>query len=58
MVNEEADLRNMVRAREPIHTPLIIHSDDMESKRYECLSEAADNIKVSKQTLVYAHENK
>ena len=28
---EEADLRKMVRAREP---PLIIYSDDMESKRF------------------------
>ena len=30
----------------------------MVSKRYECLSDAANGIKVSKQTLVYAHENK
>ena len=55
---EEADLRNMVRAREPTHTPLIIHSDDMESKRYECLSDTANGIKVSKQTLIYVYENK
>ena len=27
---EEADLRNMARAREPTRTPLIIYSDDME----------------------------
>ena len=51
-------MRNIVRAREPTHTPLIIHSDEMELKRYECLSDAADDIKVSKQTFVYAHENK
>ena len=38
--------------------PLIIHSDDMEPKRYKCLSDAADDIKVSKQTLMYAHEKK
>ena len=55
---EEADMRNTVRAREPTRTPLIIHSDDMDSKRYECLSDAANDIKVSKQTLAYAHENK
>ena len=48
----------MVRAREPTYTPLIIHSDDMESKRYECLSDTANDTKVSKQTLVYAYENK
>ena len=40
------------------HTPLIIHSDDTELKRYECLSDAANNIKVSKQTLIYAYKNK
>ena len=54
---EEADLRNMVRAREPTRTPLIIHSDHIESKRYECLSDVSDDIEVSKQTLVYVHEN-
>ena len=37
---EEADLREMVS------TPLIIHSDDMEPKRYECLSDAANDITV------------
>ena len=52
---EEADLREMVRNRE---LTLIIHSDDMESNRYECLSDAANDIKVSNQTLVYAYENK
>ena len=51
---EEADLRNMVQAR----PYLITHSDDMEPERYECLSDAADDIKVSKQTLIYAHEKK
>ena len=51
---EEANLRKMVRDRKPTHTPLIIHS----TKRYECLSDAANDIKVSKQALVYAHENK
>ena len=45
---EEADLRKMVRDRKPTHTPLIIHSDDMELKRYESLSDAANNIKVFK----------
>ena len=41
---EKADSRNMVQGR----TPLIIHSDDMEPKRYECLSDAANHIKVSR----------
>ena len=38
--------------------PLIRNSDDMESKRYECLSDPANDIKVSKQTLTYAYKNK
>ena len=51
---EEADLRNMVHG----HTPLIIHSDDMELKRYECLSDATNGIKVLKQPLRYEYKNK
>ena len=51
---EEVDLRNMVQAG----PPLIIHSDDIEPKRYECLSDAADDIKISKQTLLFVHEKK
>ena len=41
----------MVRAK-------LLHSDGMEPKRYECLSDAADDIKVSKQILIDAHEKK
>ena len=48
----------MVQDKKPIRTPLIIRSDDMEPKRYECLSDAANDIKVSKQTLIYEYENK
>ena len=55
---EEADLRKMVRDRKPTRIPLIIHSDDMEPKRYEHLSDAANDIKVSKQTLIYVCENR
>ena len=55
---EEADLRKMVRDRRPTCIPLIIHSDDIEPKRYERLSDAANDIKVSKQTLIYAYENR
>ena len=43
---EEADLRKMVRDRKPTRILLIIHPDDMEPKRYECLSDAANDIKV------------
>ena len=52
---EEADLRKIIRNRE---SPLIIHSDDMDPKRYKCLSDAAKDIKVLKQTLIYACKNK
>ena len=55
---EEPDLRKMVRDRKPTRTPLIIHSDDMEPKRYKHLSDAANDVKVSKQTLIYAYENR
>ena len=52
---EEADLRKMVRSRE---SPLIIHSDDMEPNRYECLSDTAKDIEVLKQTLISVCKNK
>ena len=55
---EEADLRKTVPDRKPTRIPLIIRSDDMEPKRYERLSDAASDIKVSKQTLIYAYGNR
>ena len=55
---KKADLRKMVRDRKPTRIPLIIHSDDMELKRYERLSDAANDIKVSKQTLIHAYEKR
>ena len=48
--DEEADLWKMVQDRKPTHIPLIIHSDD--------IVDAANDIKVSKQTLIYAYENR
>ena len=42
---EEADLSKMVPDRKPTRIPLI-HSDNMEPKRYERLSDAANDIKV------------
>ena len=55
---EEADLRQMVRDRKLTPIPLIICSDDMELKRYERLSDAANDIKVSKQIFIYVYENR
>ena len=52
--HEEADLRRMVRDRRPNRIPLIICSDDMEPKKYERLTDAANDIKVSEETLIYA----
>ena len=55
---EEADLRKMVPDRRPTRIPLIICSDDMEPMRYERLSDAANDIEVSKQTLIHVYENR
>ena len=55
---DEADLMKVVRDRKPTRTPLIIRFDDMEPKKYERLSDAANDIKVSKQTLIYAYEDR
>ena len=55
---EEPDLRKMVRNRRPTCIPLIIHSDDLEPKKYESIKEAAKGIAVSKETLIYAYESR
>ena len=55
---EEADLRKKIRDRRPTHIPLIICSDDMELREYELLKDAANDIKVPRETLIYAYENR
>ena len=59
---EENDLNATFRfkKRGPITTriPLMIRSDDMEPTRYEFLTDAAKDIGVLKQTLIYVHKNK
>ena len=55
---EEADLRKKIRDRRPTRIPLIIHSNDMEPKKYERLTDAANDIKVPRETLIYAYENR
>ena len=52
---EGAYLWKMVR---DIDTPLIIHSDDIEPKRYEYLLDTAKDIGVSKQPLMYAFKKR
>ena len=48
---EEADIK-------PIDALLIIHSDDLKAKsRYEHQPDVANNIGVSRQTLMYVYEN-
>ena len=55
---DESDLRKRIRDRRPAHIPLIIRSDDVEPKKYESLKDAANDIKVPRETLIYAHENR
>ena len=55
---EETDLRKKIRDWRPTPIPLIIRSDDMEPKKYERLTDAANDIKVPRETLIYAYENR
>ena len=55
---EEADLRKLVRDRRPTRIPQIIRSDDMELKKYERLTDAVNDIKVPRETLIYAYDNR
>ena len=56
---EEADLRKKIRDRMLLtRIPLIIHSDDMEPRKYEGLTDTANDIKVPRETLIYAYENR
>ena len=55
---DESDLRKKVRGKIPAHIPLIICSNDMEPRKYESLKDAANDIEVSKETLIYAYENR
>ena len=45
----EVDLRKKIRDRKPTRIPLIIRSDDMVPKKYECLTDAASDIKVARE---------
>ena len=54
----ESDLRKKIGERRPIPISLKISSDNMEPKRYEWLTNAANNIKVPKKTLIYVYENR
>ena len=55
---DEADLRTKIRGRRPSRSPQIILSDDMEPREYECLTDAANDIKVPRETLIYAYKNR
>ena len=55
---DEFDLRREVRGKIPTRIPPIIHSDDMEPKEYERLTVAANDIKVPRESLIYAYENR
>ena len=51
---EEANLRKKIRDRRPTRIPLIVCSNDMELKEYECLTDMANDIKVPRE-LSYMH---
>ena len=55
---DESNLRKKVRGKIPARIPLIIHSNDMEPRKYERLKDAANDIKVPRETLIYAYENR
>ena len=61
-IYEDNDSNTMFRSKKrgPIATRilLIIRSDDMEPTRYEFLTDAAKDIGVTKETLIYTHKNK
>ena len=56
--HEETDLTKKIRDKRPARIPLTIHSDDMELRKYECLKDPANDIKVPWETLIYAYENR
>ena len=49
---DEANLRKKIRDRRPARIPLIICSNDMEPREYEHLKDVANDIEVSKETLI------
>ena len=55
---DETDSRKKIRDRKPARIPQIISSDDMEPREYGSLKDAANDIEVSKETLIYAYENR
>ena len=55
---DEAYLRKKVQDRGPACISLIICSNDMEPRKYECLKDVPNDIEVSKETLIYAFENR
>ena len=55
---DEANLRKKIRDRRPACIPLTIRSNDMEPRNYEHLKHAANDIKVPRETLIYAYENR
>ena len=55
---DEANLRKKIRDRRPARISLIIRSDNMELRKYKRLEDAANDIKVPRETLIYAYENR
>ena len=55
---ENTTFRSTKRGPITAHFPLITRSDEIKPTRYEFLTDAAKDIGVPKQTLIYAHKNK
>ena len=54
----KTDLRKKIRDRRPTCIPLTICCDDMEPRNYERLKDVANDIRVPRETLIYAYENR
>ena len=57
MINDGCDEKDLMKRVRGINPRLIVRSDNNESKKYESMNEAAKDIGVSKQTLMYACKN-
>ena len=54
----ESELKGKVRGKLPAEIALVVRSVDVEPKRYECIKDVAIDIRVSKETLIYAYESR
>ena len=53
-INDGFDEKNLIRIVRGINPKLIVRTDNGESKNYDSINEAAKDIGVSRQALIYA----